>query len=164
MVLQLPSGFLVSSSRKLSSLDRCRTTRESILLPLISFPLSTKFMTRFNLVKSLKSQRMVASVSECTWKVQDGTQQVITLMTLSQSSFILNSHSCGSCQRRTEKRQTLASTNVLYTRSYHVQEPSRPQVILLTSASLSNCQAEKRRTNGLEQESLASCLSDTEQA
>merc|ERR1712157_149677 len=104
----------------------------------------------------------VASVSECIWKVPDGTQQVITLTSQSQSSFTLNSHSYGSCRRRTEKCQIPESTNALYTRSYHVLELSQLQVIQPISASLSNYQAEKKKTNGLEQVLLASCLSDTE--
>jgi len=78
MVLQLLSGFLVSSSLKLSSQDKCRTTRESTQLQLISFPLNTKCMTKFSQAKLQKNQRMAASVSECIWKVRDGTQQVIT--------------------------------------------------------------------------------------
>ena len=164
MVHQLPSGFLVSSSLKLSSLDRCRTTRESIQLPLINFPLSTKCMMRFNQAKSLRSQRMVASVSECIWKVPDGTQRVITLMSQSQNSFIQNSHLSGSCQRRTEKCLIQGSTNAPYIRSYHVLELFLPRVIPPISASLLNYQAEKKKINGLEQGSLVSCLSDTELA
>lgn len=86
------SGFLDSSSLKLSSRVRCRTTPESTQSPLISYRSNTRCTTKSNQMKLLKSQKTVASATECTWRVLDGTARVTTLMIPSQSNFTPTSH------------------------------------------------------------------------
>ena len=156
------SGSQDSSSLKPSSPVSSRTTQENIQLPLISYLSNTRCTMRFSPVKSLRNQKTDASLSVCTWRVRDGTQQAITSMNQNQSNSTQNSLSSGSCLKRIARYPKQACTDAQSTKYCHVQELSQLRAIQPISASSLNCQAEKSKTFGSEQESRFSCLSDTE--
>lgn len=132
-VLLLFSGFQDSSSHKLSSQVFCKTMLESMLSLLMNLILRLKFMMKLPHRKFLRSLKMVVSFMVCILKVQDGIILLTCWTIQSLSNYILRYRCAGSCPRKIERSQNLASINALFTKSYQEQVLFQQQVTLQTS-------------------------------
>jgi len=154
------TGFLDSSSLRLSSQVLDRTSQESISSLLMSLTWTSRSTMRSIHKRLPRSQRMVFSASVCTSKVPDGTRLSIWLMSLSQSSCTLSCHWFGMFQRETERSQHLVSMTAQCTRYSPELVLFQPLVIQPTSSSTSSCQLRKIQPSGSEEVSPLSLLLD----
>jgi len=129
----LLSGSPDSSSPRPSSLQPCRTSPVSTLSLSTSSSSTSRSSMSTHLPRSPKSQMMVFTPMDYSWRVPDGTAPPTFWTIRSPSSSTQKCHLSGSCPNVTELRQLEASTTALSTRCCPDQELCRPLVTQLTT-------------------------------
>lgn len=128
-VLLQPIGSQDSSSLKLFSQARCKTTPEDTPSLSMSFHLNSRSMMKSLQVKSMRNLKMDATAGACTWRVPVGMTKNIRWPTQTQNNFSQKFHWYGSCQRDFASSQKLAFTDAPSTRFFQEQVPCQPRAI-----------------------------------
>jgi len=146
--LHPPSGFLGSSSLKLSSLQHSKTTLESTLLQLMNLHSILRSLMSTQSMKLQRNHLMEHTSMVCSWRALVGIAQPIFLMTQIQSNCTQKCQSSGLYLQRTERSQVVEFTTAPSTKCLADPEHSQQQVTQLIIVWCLRFQARRNRMSG----------------